>query len=97
MNETIRRNFRQTVNQTLKTHLLPLSERLANDILQKYDRAREQLQLTLDQEAAEKVRRNQMLQTEIQEKITTYNAAVQGINGCLESMDLHDLLLPLMI
>lgn len=97
VNETIRRNFRQTINQTLKTHLLPLSEQLANDILQKYDRARQQLQLTLDQEAAEKVRRNQVLQTEVQEKIATYNAAVQGINGCLESMDLHDLLLPLII
>jgi ATP-dependent exoDNAse (exonuclease V) beta subunit len=95
VNETIRRNFRQTVNQTLKTHLLPLADRLANDILQQYDRARDTLQLNLEQEAAEKIQRNQRSRQELQQKIEVYNTVVGGINVCLESMDLVDRVLPL--
>lgn len=95
VNETIRRNFRQTVNQTLKTHLLPLADRLANDILQQYDRARDTLQLNLEQEAAEKIQRNQRSRQELQQKIEVYNTVVGGINLCLESMDLVDRVLPL--
>jgi hypothetical protein len=44
---TIRRNFRQTINQTLKTHLLPMAEKQADKILQYYPQARAYLEQTL--------------------------------------------------
>jgi replication fork clamp-binding protein CrfC len=91
---TIRQNFRQTINQTLKTHLLPMSEKQADDILQQYDKARSYLEQTLEQEAQEKITRNARFQQEIQQKIQIYNEAVAGINSCLQTMQVYEHQLP---
>ncbi len=91
---TIRRNFRQTINQTLKTHLLQLADRQADFILQQYSQARAYLEQSLQQEAETKIALNLRLQAENEEKIEVYNSAVAGINGCLEAMQLFDRLLP---
>ena len=44
---TIRRNFRQTINQTIKTHLLPMAQQQTDKILQYYPQARSFLEQTL--------------------------------------------------
>jgi len=85
---TIRRNFRQTINQTIKTQLLPMAEQQADDILQQYNQARAYLEQTLEQEAQEKIDSNRRLQSEVEQKIEAYNQAVAGINSCLEAMQL---------
>ncbi|MBP0019040.1 MAG: dynamin-like GTPase family protein [Cyanobacteria bacterium SBLK] len=92
---TIRRNFRQTVNQTLKTQILPMAKRQADDILQQYDRARAYLEQTLEQEAEEKITRNRRVLDEIEAKIAEYNDAITEINNCLQSMQLYDKQLPI--
>ncbi|MBD1861182.1 MULTISPECIES: dynamin-like GTPase family protein [Trichocoleus] len=91
---TIRRNFRQTLNQTLKTHLLPMAEQQADAIFQQYDHARAYLEQTLEKEAEEKILRNQRLLTEVDHNIATYNQAVEAINSCLQAMQLRDRQLP---
>jgi len=92
--DTIRRSFRQTVNQTLKNHLLPMAEQHADEILQQYDQARGYLEQTLEKEAEEKLERNRRLQGEVEQKINLYNEAVNAINRCLESMQLYEFVLP---
>ncbi len=94
---TIRRNFRQTINQTLKTQLLPMAEKQADKILQYYPQARAYLEQTLAQEAEEKIARNQRLQKEIEGKSEEYNRAVAGINSCLQVMQLYEHQLPIII
>jgi replication fork clamp-binding protein CrfC len=91
---TIRQNFRQTINQTLKTQLLPMSEKQADEILQQYDKARKYLEQTLEQEAQEKIDRNARLKSEIHQKIQQYNLAVSGINSCLQAMQVYEHQLP---
>lgn len=95
VSETIRRNFRQTLNQTLKTHLLPLAESQADSILQQYAQARAHLENNLEAEASRKIADNQKAQGDVREKIETYNAAVNEINACLQSMNLSDRALPI--
>ncbi len=90
VNATIRRTFRQTINQTLKTQLLPAAEIQADEILQQYNQARTYLEQTLEKEAEEKILKNQRLLSEVEQKIEAYNAAVVGINGCLEGMGLYE-------
>ena len=92
---TIRKHFRQTINMTLKSQLLPMAEQQADIILQQYDQARDYLGQTLEQEAQEKIAHNIRLQGEIKEKIATYNEAVSGINNCLQSMQVYERQLPL--
>ena len=92
---TIRRNFRQTLNQTLKTHLLPAAEQQADAIFQQYDHARAYLEKTLEKEAEEKIVRNQRLQSEIDQKVEEYNQAIADINTCLQVMQLDRHKLPL--
>jgi replication fork clamp-binding protein CrfC len=94
---TIRQNFRQTINQTLKTHLLPMSEKQADDILQQYDQARAYLEQTLEQEAQEKITRNARFVKEIQQKIQKYNEAVAGINSCLQARQVYEYQLPAIV
>jgi replication fork clamp-binding protein CrfC len=94
---TIRRNFRQTINQTLKTHLLPIATQQADEILQQYPQARANLEQTLEQEAIEKIARNQKLQIEIEHKIQQYNRAVSSINNCLQSMQVYEHQLPVIV
>ncbi len=91
---SIRRNFRQTINQTIKSHVLPLAEHHADDILQKYDQARANLAKTLQKEAEEKINANKELQNEVDANIETYNQAVKGINNCLQAMQLYEHQLP---
>ncbi|MDJ0904187.1 MAG: dynamin-like GTPase family protein [Xenococcus sp. MO_188.B8] len=91
---TIRRNFRQTINQTLKTHLLPTAEQQADKILQHYPQARAFLEQTLEQEAIAKIARNQQLQLEVKQKIAQYNQAISEINNCLRSLQLSEHQLP---
>ena len=76
---TIRRSFRQTINQIIKTQLLPTAEKQADDILQQYNHARTYLEQTLEQEAEEKIASNRRLISEVEQKIEAYNQAVVGI------------------
>lgn len=92
---TIRKVFRQTINQTVKTNLLPMSKKMADNILQKYDLARTNLEVTLEQEAKEKIAYNQQLKNEVRQDSEIYNQAVSGINNCLETMQVYDFQLPL--
>jgi len=95
VSDTIRKSFRQTINQTIKTQLLPMGEKQADEILQQYPQARAYLETTLQQEAEEKIANNQRLLSQVQEKIQEYNTAVAGINGCLQAMQLYEHLLPI--
>lgn len=90
VSSTIRRTFRQTINQTLKTQLLPATEIQADEILQQYNQARAYLEQTLEKEAEEKISHNQRLLSEVEQKIEAYNCAVTGINSCLEGMGLYE-------
>lgn len=83
---TITRTFRQTINQTLNSHLLPAATGQAEQILQQYDQARTNLSRVLDKEAEEKIRQNQCKQAILEENIAVYNKAVSEINAHLESM-----------
>lgn len=90
----IRHTFRQTVNQTLKSNLLPMAADHADEILQQYDQARGYLEQNLEKEAEEKLERNRRLQGEVEQKIDVYNESVNAINRCLESMQLYEFVLP---
>ncbi len=94
VSNTIRKSFRQTINQTIKTQLLPMGEKQADEILQQYPHARAYLEKTLQQEAEEKIANNQRLLSQVGEKIQEYNSAVAGINSCLQGMQLYEHLLP---
>ncbi|MGF1538863.1 MAG: dynamin family protein [Pleurocapsa sp.] len=91
---TIRSNFRQTINQTIKTHLLPIARQQADKILQYYPQARKVLEQTLEQEAIAKIALNQKAKIELEEQIKLYNQSVTGINNCLRSLNLSDYQLP---
>jgi replication fork clamp-binding protein CrfC len=91
---TIRSNFRQTINQTIKTHLLPIARHQADKILQYYPQARKVLEQTLEQEAIAKIALNQKAIIELKEQINTYNQSVTGINNCLRSLNLSNYQLP---
>jgi hypothetical protein len=88
---TVRKTFRQKINQAMKTHLLPMAEKQADEILQQYDVARSYLQQTLEKEAEEKIARNSRLQGTVKGKIDAYNEAISAINECLKAMQLYQL------
>jgi replication fork clamp-binding protein CrfC len=92
---TIRKTFRQTINQTLKTQLLPLAQKQADAIVQQYSKARNHLEQNLENEAKEKIASNLQLQENINQKILTYNKTVSSINSCLQVMGLDRDLLPI--
>ncbi|MDJ0798158.1 MAG: dynamin-like GTPase family protein [Calothrix sp. MO_167.B12] len=94
VSETIRKNFRQVINQTLKTLLLPMADKQADVILQQYSHARNYLQQTLEKEAGDKILSNQRLLSEVEQKIEIYNDAVNAINRDLQMMGLYEHLLP---
>jgi replication fork clamp-binding protein CrfC len=91
---TIKRTFRQTINQTLKTQLLPAADKQADEILQQYTQARAYLEQTLEQEAQEKIASNRRSQSVVEQNIAAYNQAVSGINSCLQSLGLYEHQLP---
>ncbi|MCC5665370.1 dynamin-like GTPase family protein [Nostoc sp. CHAB 5784] len=94
VSHTIRKSFRQTINQTLKTHLLPMANQQADEILQQYPQARAYLEKTLEQEAEEKIANNRRLLNVVEENIAAYNSAASSINTCLQAMQLYDNFLP---
>lgn len=94
VSETIRKSFRQTINQILKTQLLPMASQQGDEILQQYPHARAYLEKTLEQEAEEKIANNRRLLNTVEQKIEAYNLAVNNINSCLQMMQLYDHLLP---
>ena len=91
---TIRRNFRQTINMTIKSHLLPTAQQQADKILQYYPQARKVLEQTLEQEAISKIALNQKLLSEIKQEIELYNQSINELNSCLRSLDLSKYQLP---
>lgn len=93
--ETVVRTFRQTINQTLNTHLLDSADRQAELILQQYDQARSYLAQLLDKEAEATIRANQQKQLEVEQKIDIYNQAISAVNERLEWMKLDRKKLPL--
>ncbi|MBG1269481.1 dynamin-like GTPase family protein [Nostoc sp. WHI] len=94
VSHTIRKSFRQTINQILKTQLLPMAENQADEILQQYPQARAYVEKTLQQEAEEKIAANRRLWNATGEDIEAYNSAASSINTCLQAMQLYDHLLP---
>jgi replication fork clamp-binding protein CrfC len=94
VSHTIRKTFRQTINQILKTQLLPMAEKQGDEILQQYPQARVYLEETLEQEAEEKIANNNRLLGVIRSKVEVYNSAITNINGCLQAMQLYEHLLP---
>lgn len=93
--QTLTQTFRQAINETLNTHLLSGANQKAVEILQQYDQARAYLEQTLSKEAEENIKRNQQRQSEVDNKIKAYNDAVEGLNLCLEAMQLNRKKLPL--
>jgi len=93
--ETVHKTFRQKINQTLKTHLLPMADQQSDTILQKYDLARSYLEQTLEKEAEEKIAHNSRSKDIVNGKIATYNKVILAINECLKAMQLYQL--PLII
>jgi len=93
--DTIMRTFRQTINQTLSTHLLFSADKQSDAILQQYDHARDYLAQTLEKEAQVKLDKNRSLQLAIEQNIAIYNGAISSINQCLEMMDLSRKRLPI--
>ncbi len=94
VSQTIRKSFRQTINQILKTQLLPMASQQGDEILQQYPHARAYLEKTLEQESEEKILNNRRLLNVIEQKIEAYNSALTNINSCLQIMQLYDHLLP---
>lgn len=94
VSNTIRRTFRQTINQTMKTQLLPIADKQADEIMQQYNQARAYLEQSLEKEAAEKIEANERLQMLVEAKIEEFNKAVSGINGCLSALQLYECQLP---
>ncbi|MEH2179174.1 dynamin-like GTPase family protein [Nostoc sp.] len=94
VSHTIRKSFRQTINQTLKTQLIPMANQQADEILQQYPQARAYLEKTLEQEVEEKIANNRRLLNVIEENISRYNSATYSINSCFQAMQLSDHLLP---
>jgi replication fork clamp-binding protein CrfC len=92
--ETVMFTFRQTINQTLNSHLLDTTEELADSIIQKYEQARLYLAKTLEKEAQEKIMAVQQQQEMAKQKIEAYNQGILEINLCLESMLLDRKRLP---
>ncbi|WP_414754888.1 dynamin-like GTPase family protein [Anabaena sp. CCY 9910] len=95
VSHTIRKTFRQTINQILKTQLLPMAEKQGDGILQQYPQARVYLEERLQQEAEEKINNNNRLLGVVEGKVDVYNTAIANINNCLQAMQLYDHLLPL--
>lgn len=91
---TIRKSFRQTINNTIKTLLIPAADKQADEILQQYSHARAYLEQTLQQEVEEKIRKNEQFLADIYNNITNYNQAISHINSCLQAMHLYEHLLP---
>lgn len=91
---TIRQTYRKTINQTIKSLMLPMADEQADAILQKYNQARAYLEQTLEKEAEEKIISNRRLQDDIEQKIEAYQQAVAGINSCLQAMLLNRHQLP---
>ncbi|MFB2898022.1 dynamin family protein [Aerosakkonemataceae cyanobacterium BLCC-F50] len=91
---TIKRNFRQTINQTINTQLLPMATHQADEILQQYNQARAYLEKALAKEAEEKIARNDRFLQEVKQKMEEYNQAISGINACLQAMQLYEKVLP---
>jgi len=94
VSKTIRITFRQTINQSLKTQLLPMAVIKSDEILQHYPQARAYLEKNLVKEAEEKVSQNKRLSDAVSEKIASFNQSVTAINRCLEAMQLYDYFLP---
>ncbi len=94
VSKTIRITFRQTINQSFKTQLLPMADIKSDEILQQYPQARAYLEKTLAKEAQEKVADNKRRADVVSHKIASFNQSVSAINGCLEAMQLYDYLLP---
>jgi replication fork clamp-binding protein CrfC len=92
--ETVMFTFRQTINQTLNSHLLDTAEELADSVIQKYEQARIYLAKTLEKEAQEKIAAIQQQQEAVERNIETYNQAILEINLCLERMLLDRKKLP---
>ncbi|BAZ00459.1 hypothetical protein NIES37_44510 [Tolypothrix tenuis PCC 7101] len=95
VSNTIRKSFRQTINQIVKNQLLEMAEKQADEILQQYPHARAYLENILEKEAQEKIINNQRVMSLVLQKIAAYNLAVSGINSHLQSMHLQDKILPL--
>nr|WP_297077752.1 dynamin-like GTPase family protein [Thermoleptolyngbya sp. M55_K2018_002] len=92
--DTITRTFRQTINQTLNTHLLPSAQQQADHILQQYDAARAYLARVLEKEAEEKIRQLDRQKADLEQRIAAYNEAIAAFNQHLATMQLDRKALP---
>ncbi|BAY22974.1 hypothetical protein NIES2100_27380 [Calothrix sp. NIES-2100] len=95
VSKTIRKSFRQTINQIVKNQLLEMADKQADYILQQYPQARTYLEKTLEQEAEKKILNNHRLLQLVKQKIAAYNLAASSINNGLQLMQVNEHLLPL--
>lgn len=91
---TVLQTFRQTINQTINTYLLDMARQQADLILQQYDQARAYLAKVVDKEASERIRSNEQKRAELEQQMAMFNQAIEGINSCLEAMQLDRKTLP---
>jgi hypothetical protein len=95
VHKTITTDFPQSIDNTIKTNLLPLAQTIRENILEKYDLARENMEENLEQEVKEKLAYNQQLMAEIHQDSLIYNEMISNINNCLEAMEVYERKLPL--
>lgn len=92
--ETALRTFRQTVNQTLNQHLQAMTKQQSEEIERCDDQARSHLIKVLEKEAEERIRKHQAQQSDLHQRIETYNQSVAALNQALEAMSLEEKVLP---
>ncbi|NJK35987.1 MAG: dynamin family protein [Oscillatoriales cyanobacterium SM2_2_1] len=92
--DTMLRTFRQTINQTINTHVLTGVEKITEEILLKYDQAREFLEQTLEKEARSKIETTLRSLDGIRQKVEEYNRLVRSVNHYFEEMHLDRQKLP---
>lgn len=83
---TVMLSFRQVANQTLNVHLREAAREQSERVLGLYDQAREFLARSLEREAEERIRQNERLLGDLEERIRVYNEAVGAIAVCFAEM-----------
>lgn len=96
VNRTIYSTFPQSVKQNIKKVFIPLSKKISEVILDKYDEYLHEITNNIEEKARKKLERNQKILEELYQDIDVYNQAVTQINKCLESWQIYGYL-PLII
>ncbi|MDW8116259.1 MAG: hypothetical protein RMI92_07475 [Geminocystis sp.] len=96
VNRTIYSTFPQSVKQNIKKIFIPLREKIADVILDRYEEYLHEITRDLEEKAKKKLEENQKRLEQLRQEIDIYNEAVNQINNCLESWQIYGYL-PLII